>query len=393
MEKLAKLDRRWDIDWLRIVVVLMLVPYHTARIFDYEPFFIKNNQLTEALTYWFVRVGDAFAMELLFLLAGASTWFALRRRSGGRYTIERFQRLLIPFIFGLFVLAPPNAYFALRNHTNYQGSFIEFYPNFFQVSPAGFLDFTGGFTIAHLWFILFLFIFSLLALPLFLYLKGKSGLRAIKFLAGFLSRSGAIFLLVIPLFLTEWLIDLTSNLILFIFFYFIFFIYGYILIADERFDEPIDRYKRVALILGPVLYIVLGVLPDTIKPDWFGLIYYRSIFPWLAIIAALGYAKKYLNAPPKRKLSAAFLMYFGEASYPFYLLHQTVLVAIGFYVVLWSTVIPVKYITIAFITYIATIFIYEFVVRRTNVTRFLFGMGKKKISANLPTLEEDMQAN
>jgi len=147
------------------------------------------------------------------------------------------------------------------------------------------------------------------------------------------------------------------------------------------------------MIFGPVLYIVLGVLPDTIKPDWLGLIYYRSLFPWLTIIAVLGYAKKYLNAPPKRKLSAAFLMYFGEASYPFYLLHQTVLVAFGFFVVQWNTGIPVKYKTIAFITYIATIFIYEFVVRRTNVTRFLFGMGIKKISANLPTLEEDMQAN
>ena len=58
-------QRRWEIDWLRILLVLMLVPYHTARIFDHDPFFVKNDQLTTVFDYGLVSLGDAFAMRLL----------------------------------------------------------------------------------------------------------------------------------------------------------------------------------------------------------------------------------------------------------------------------------------------------------------------------------------
>lgn len=368
-------QRRWDIDWLRILIVLMLVPYHTARVFDYDPFFVKNDELTDIFTYWFVRVGDAFAMELLFLLAGAATWFALRRRSGGQYARERFRRLLVPFIFGIFVLAPPNAYFALRNHTDYAGSFLEFYPHFFEVSPAGLLDFTGGFTMAHLWFIFFLFIFSLLALPLFLFLRRDSRQMLIQTIAKPFTWPGTIFLLVIPFLAIEWLLVISPNLLLIIIFYLIFYIYGYVMIADERFGMAIDRHKFVALILGPVLYLILGLFrANTLLPEWLQVLYFRSLFPWLTIIAVLGYGRKFLGSPPKSRVSTGFLLYFGEGSYPFYLLHQTVLVAIAFYIVQLQAGIALKSIVIATATYAGTLLLYEFLVRRTNLTRFLFGM-------------------
>ena len=103
---LSKPQRRWDIDWLRVLAVLMLFPFHTARIFNnYEPFYVKNAEWSDALTY-FIYIVHPWHMPLLFLLAGASTWFALGFRSGRQYTKERFVRLLIPFIFGLLVIVP-----------------------------------------------------------------------------------------------------------------------------------------------------------------------------------------------------------------------------------------------------------------------------------------------
>ncbi len=395
INELVKVDRRWDIDWLRILVVLMLVPYHTARVFDHDPFYVKNDQLTNALTYWFVRVGDAFAMELLFLLAGASAWFALRRRSGGQYAKERFKRLLIPFIFGLLVLAPPNAYYAKRIHSDYAGSYLEFYPDFFEVGPNGVLDFTGGFTMAHLWFILFLFVFSLVALPIFLFLRRESGARLTSGLARFFAVPGAIFLLALPILAIEWLLDSNPDLIAIIgiVFYFMFVIYGYLFMTDARFWEAIDRHKMVALIVGPVLYVVLGVVQEfAVIPHWFGVVYHRSLFPWLAIIAVLGYGKKYLNAAPKRSLSAGVFMYFGEGSYAYYLLHQTVLVVIAFCVVQWvpstelgaGAGIAIKYVLIAVATFVGTIIAYELLVRRISVSRFLFGMRPKRKPQEAP---------
>src|SRR5919202_576168 len=78
-------DRRADIDWLRLIAVLLVVPFHTARIFDmWEPFYTKNAELSIPLSY-LVSVLNPWHMPLLFVLAGMSSWFALRRRSGGTY--------------------------------------------------------------------------------------------------------------------------------------------------------------------------------------------------------------------------------------------------------------------------------------------------------------------
>ena len=192
-------QRRWDIDWLRILaVVALLVPYHTFRVFDVlEDWYVKNDQSSTALN-WFNYLGDAIGMQLLFLLAGAATWFALRRRSGGQYAWERVKRLLFPSVFSLLIVVPPLSYFGLRSHSDYAGSFLEWYPSFFEFypeDPAGY--FMGGFTVAHLWFILFLLVISLVALPLFLCFKRKSGQKIIGWLVEategswqLLSRSG-----------------------------------------------------------------------------------------------------------------------------------------------------------------------------------------------------------
>jgi len=167
LDKTSLSQRRWDIDWLRVMaVVVLLVPYHTFRVFDiFEDWYIKNGQLSTALN-WFNYLGDAVGMQLLFLLASAATWFALRRRSGGQYAWERIKRLFVPLIFGLLVIVPPQSYLGLRNHSDYAGSFLQWYPsflNFYSEDPAGYS--MGGFTVAHLWFILYLLIISLIALP------------------------------------------------------------------------------------------------------------------------------------------------------------------------------------------------------------------------------------
>ena len=72
-------------------------------------------------------------MSLFFLLAGASSYYALLKRTGGEYIKERFNRLFIPFVFGVLVLIPPQSYLGLLNHSDYSQSFIAWFPNFFQL--------------------------------------------------------------------------------------------------------------------------------------------------------------------------------------------------------------------------------------------------------------------
>ena len=373
----AKPQRRYDIDWLRVLAVLLLFPFHTARIFDtLDPWYVKNEALSDALTYFIFYV-HPWHMPLLFLLSGASTWFALGFRSGGQYAKERFIRLLIPFIFGVLVILPPQSYFGLRSHTGYSESYLEWYPNFFSINSAD-MDgyFMGGFTPGHLWFILFLFVFSLVALPLFLYLRrAESGKRLLGWLAAFCSYPGMIFLLAIPLIVMYRLIDFYPSPLYFI----AYFILGYILVADARFEKAIDRHKAVALVLGPVLYLFVTYFElfgySWNNPSWFVPIivaYFNGFAAWCFVIAILGYGRQFLRSSNK------FLRYTGEASYPYYILHQTIIVIIGFYVVQWQLGVAVKYVVILAVATAVTALLYELLIKRFNLVRFLFGMKRLK---------------
>jgi len=373
--------RRFDFDWLRTLVVLLLIPFHVGRLFDtHDAFYVQNEVLSEGLTFWWMFIGHALGMQFLFLLAGSTTWFALKFRSTKQFLKERALRLILPFIFGVLAIVPLQPYFGMRLSTGADISYFEYYPSFFSMpeTPEGY---TGGFTVAHLWFIIFLFIISMIALPVFFISRSDAGKNLGKRLADFFTPGYRIFLLAIPLIGMDRLIDFywnsLSELVFFFIFYLTFFIYGYFLMTDPRYEESIDRVKRTALIFGPVLFLMVrgiearGVIP--FLPQLLILhLFYRGTFPWLTILAVLGYGKRYLNRSNK------FLLYFGEASYPVYILHQTVIVAIGFYVVGWEAGILAKYVVTTITAYIVTFTIYEFLVRRFNPVRFLFGMRPKR---------------
>ena len=381
--------RRWDIDWLRISAVLLLFAFHTARIFDNSSdFYVKSAQLGTGASYLVAYFGP-WGMPLFFILAGASTWFALRVRSGGRYVKERATRLLIPFVFGVLVLVPPQSYLGLRSHSDYAGSFLEWYPRFFQLIPEDMGGYyLGGHTWGHLWFILHLFVYSMVALPLFLYLNGESGQRLTRRLAAFFSRPGMILLLGIPLiFATSFPEIVGGNPLRYI----IVFIYGYLLMADPRFEEALDSHKLVALILGPGVHLVVAYFDATGQPSgipaWLMPIvrgYISGFVPWFFLITFLGYGRQFLNFPSR------VLSYLGQASYPFYILHQTIIVVLGFYVVQWETGMALKFFAILVASLVATALAYDLLVKRTSVTRFLFGMRpKRRVPAPSPPRPEE----
>jgi glucans biosynthesis protein C len=373
----VKPQRRHDIDWLRVMAVLLLFPFHTARIFDiWEEFYVKNAVVSNPLTVIIAYLGP-WHMPLFFLLAGASTWFALRFRTGGQYARERVKRLLLPFVFGVLVLVPLQPYLGLLNHGNGNESFLRWYPQFFRIIPED-MDgyFLGGHTWGQLWFIFHLIIYSLVALPLFLYLNRPAGQRLISRLAGVCTHRGVILLFAIPLLLTLGFPDIAGGNPLF---YILFFICGYILMADARFGKAIDRHKGVALVLGPVVLIAVAYfavwgLPKG-TPDWVADTvsdYGEAFISWFSLIALLGYGKKALS------FTNRLLMYAAEGAYPLYLIHQTAIVAVGFWVVQWQASPFVKFLVILAASLTVTVLVYDVIVKRSNLVRFLFGMAPKK---------------
>jgi hypothetical protein len=349
----------------------MLIPYHTSRIFDiWEPFYVKNTETSVSLTG--IRAFfDPWGMPLLFVVAGAATWFALRRRTGSQYLSERILRLIIPLLFGLAVIVPPQAYLAWLGQGNH-GTYWEFFPQYWTMSTGEFMGWTGGFTLGHLWFILFLFVFSLVALPVFLFFKGPTGNRAIGWLARFFEKPGSILLLVMPSWLTE---PLPGPLVGLLnpFSYLLLFILGFVLFADDRFQTGLDSSWPWALGLGTITLAVLAAVRFSgiqfAEFSWQSTVhdFLRFFTTWAWVVGALGFAHRYLNRPSR------LLPYLNSAAYPFYILHQTVILAMGFLVIRWDTSILVKFLIIAAAAAGSTLALYE-LARRWRVTRALLGI-------------------
>ena len=364
-------ERRHDLDWLRVFSVLLLVPFHTALVFSHRPgdiVYVKD-RVESLLLIQFAYFVNQWHMPLLFMIAGASTWFALRSRTGRQYLEERFTRLVVPTLFGITVLIPPMIYLQFLGQPDF-GSFWQFYPQFFRVDFDDLSGNAGTFTPSHLWFLIFLFVFSVVALPLFLYLRREPGQRLIGRLAGFFERRGTIFLLALPPAVAAVVFDIGGKAP---FLYLTFFIYGYVLVSDARFERALDRHATSALVLGaiataPFVYLIAGhPLPQhPAVPILVHLAYYFSRWCWL--VAILGLGRRYLN------VNSRFLRYAREASYPFYLLHFLVNTVVGHHVVRWDVGVALKYLAINVVTIPATVAAYEILVKRTNLTRFLFGM-------------------
>lgn len=372
--------RRNDIDWLRIFAVLLLFSFHTAMIFDGGRYYVVNVP-PSPVAGAFGEIVHQWHMPLFFLLAGMSTCLALGFRSGGDYLKERFKRLLIPLTFGTLVIVPPQVYIALRDHGGYEGSFFAFYPKFFNgVAPS------GNFEWGHLWFLAYLLVYSLLALPVFLWLRGAAGQRVTTRLAALCDRPGALFLFALPLFLVEgtlrprwpgWqnLVDDWANF----FWYLLYFGYGYLICTNERFKQAIDKHlKLAATVVLSVLFMYAGTKALGVEVKWgytwdgVLLQFVRAVFSWAWLLMFLGLGQRYLNCGGK------VLAYAREAAYPVYILHQTVLVWIGFYVVRWPLGTPAKFAIINISALLTTLLVYDLAVRRANPVRFLFGMKPRK---------------
>jgi fucose 4-O-acetylase-like acetyltransferase len=116
-------------------------------------------------------------MPLLFFISGAGTFFALQRRTYGAYAGERFRRLFIPLVFGMFVIVPPQIYIEWLFRGRFSGTYADFYPNVFGFQAYHDGGTGGAFSWHHLWFICYLFFYSLLSIPVFRWLKSEAGQR------------------------------------------------------------------------------------------------------------------------------------------------------------------------------------------------------------------------
>ncbi len=158
------MERKYFIDNLRWMAILLLFPFHTAQIWsggEYSGFYIWSH--TNTVLYAFSTAVYPWYMTLLFTIAGISCRYALQKRSNRQFIVERTKKLLIPFFFGVLILVPIMTYIAEVFFYGYTGSYLNQYILFFT-KKTDLTGYHGGFTPAHLWFLLYLYIISLMAL-------------------------------------------------------------------------------------------------------------------------------------------------------------------------------------------------------------------------------------
>jgi glucan biosynthesis protein C len=402
--------RRQDLDLMRAAVVGGLIFFHTARIFDPLDFYVKDQPPNLALTL-FVFFAGLWGMPLLFVVSGLGAWYSLRSRTAAGFIRERLARLLVPFLVGLLVVVPPQVYYRLRFQGLDPGSYWVFYRDFFQVHLGlkfpWFIrpdDPPDLFEPAHLWFLYFLLVYSLLLLPALLYLRG-GGRRLLERLAASCARPWAILLLALPVAVIEAALGTEESGGWNRYAYIPFLLYGFLLAADPRVGEAIRRHARAALLVGvPAMLVLLGLGlyisevagrdPAVAYDGWSVLWrFVKGIGAWAWIITIMGAAMSVVRrrasqptpAAPRQprthdpaagtlRLRDRAIRYANQAVLPVYVLHQTVIVVIGFYVVQWVVPTLVKYLVISFAALVATLVLYDVGVRRTAVTRVLFGM-------------------
>jgi peptidoglycan/LPS O-acetylase OafA/YrhL len=388
------------LDWLQVLAVLGVFLFHAVHPFDdLFDWHIKNAESSDLVNF-FVGFFNLWGMPFFFLMAGATSWFSLRRRTAGRYVRERVTRLLIPFIIGSIVLTPIQAYYELTHKGWWKGgSIVEFILsseartyfyteyNSITVSPGIF-----GSVGYHLWFVGFLFAFALIALPVFTWLKGDSGKRFVASLARLANWRGGLLVFVIPLVVVRLVIQPGSlpghGWVDFVYFL-LFFVSGYNLIADARFMRAIRRDRLPHLILGiaSTLFFFSSAFGVPVS-DWMGspgtpmfyvtwIVWGINSWCWTMVMFYVG--MRFLDTTNK------WLQYGREASYPFFMIHQPVIIFIAFYAVQWEVDLTIKLLVVVIGSFAVSLGLYELLVRRINPARALFGMKSKKKPVSIPS--------
>jgi len=377
----VKPQRRNDLDWMRVLLILSVFIYHSARPFqggDWHVFDVTSSGFESIFGFMVL-----WMLPAIFVVSAAGIWYSLGYQKAGRFIWGKVLRLFVPLVLGAFILSPHQVYLERLTHGQFSGSFFQWFPQYFEglngLEEGGNFAFHG----LHLWYLMLLFLYSLLLLPLFLLLRSKVGRPIVRGIGSFLKIPGLIYLLGLVLAVPLVYINPESILGTRMFagwsmvYYFILLFFGFLIFADERIQQTIVKLRFVSLIVAIALLVLLkrGVFIRT-QPRFVGPVFQETLSSWCFVLAILGLGMKYLSA------TGRFLRYATEAVLPFYMLHQPIILLIAFWVVQLQIPIIVKYLIIVVLSFAGIMLLYEGI-RRVGVLRFLFGMKRRKAVAKV----------
>ncbi|GAB3231858.1 acyltransferase family protein [Algoriphagus aestuariicola] len=358
MENQIKNVRRYDIDWLRVIAIGLLLIYHVA--IGVQPWgrmigFITSDEPWSAL--WIpMSLLNVWRIPLLFFVSGMGMYFAMQTRTWAQLIEERSQRILLPFVFGMFVIVPIHLWL-WRHFYGMTQQYIW--------SPG------------HLWFLGNIFCYVLVLSPFFFYLKKNDSGKVVAWIKKAMSQPWGL-LVVLAAFVAEVLVInpvpfelYAMNMHGFVLGLLAFF-YGFcFVLAGEGFWTMIQRGRWLFFILAAALYVLRIIQFGSLIPGY--LLATESI-AWILTVFAFG--SKYLNKPGRT------LAYLSEAAYPVYILHMIFLYLGSVWVFPLAIPVQLQFLLVLLITLAGCFGTFE-LVRRVGFLRPLFGLKQMPAKSNL----------
>jgi peptidoglycan/LPS O-acetylase OafA/YrhL len=368
-----KPERQYYIDWLRILLIISVFLFHIGMVFNTWGWHVKNDEQIALLNYPMSFL-HYWRMPLLFFVSGAGTYFALGYKSTGGYLKERATRLLIPLIAGIFILVPVQVY--IEKADNYSSLPVFYLHMFDGIYPE------GNFSWHHLWFLVYLFFIALIFSPLIKMFRSLRFKKLMDRAERFFVKPFSLNLLILPVLFSQIALrpffpDETHDLVndwAGIACYFIYFVYGFILIRSSAIRKAIELRRRSFLIQTLLVTAMMFSSPYIISGERSAEIVWdvcAIIMTWTCGMTALGYASRYLDSDSRLRQLA------NEAIYPVYLLHQPVIVVVASIVTKLEVSLFIKTYSVTILSMVTTVVIYTFLVRPFGFTRIIFGMRPK----------------
>ncbi|NLP56641.1 acyltransferase family protein [Lutibacter sp. B1] len=352
--------RRYDIDWLRVIAIGLLLIYHITIVFQPWGVFIGFIQSDKPLNSLWIPMSmlNVWRIPLLFFVSGMGVCFAIKKRNWKQLITERSRRILLPFIFGIFFIVP-----------------IHFLIWQFYYSQ----DVSYVLNRSHLWFLGNIFVYVLVLSPLFFYLKRIEGSllgNKIKKLFG----NPLGFLLILTSFVIETFIVKIESFELYamtshgFFLGLLAFLFGFLLIFSETyFWNSVLKWRWVLVIVASLLFSVRLFYFELVNaPNYLKAV--ESCF-WVFTVFAFGY--RYLNHQSKT------LSYLSQGAYPIYIVHMIFLFLGSYLIIPLNIPTILKFILLIVFTIIGCFALYEFIIKRVKILRLFFGLKNEYSNTHL----------
>lgn len=347
---MSSTTRRYDIDWLRVIAIGLLLVYHVAIAF--QPWGIMIGFITNKepwLSLWIpMAMLNVWRIPFLFFVSGMGVYFSLQRRNWKEFLEERAWRILLPYVFGMFCIFPLSV--MLWQHYN--------------TWPLNY-DYNAG----HLWFLGNIFVYVLALTPLFYYLKHNEQGRVVKFLRSMLRTPLGIIPIVVA-FVAEVMIMKPNPYELYAMTWHGFvlgllaFLFGYcFVITGDVFWKMIQRWRWMFVFLAASMFVVRLLMFQLRAPGYLIVIESQC---W--ILSVLAFGSMYLNHGGK------WLSYLSQATYPVYIMHMIFMFIASMLIFPLELAVEFKFVFVLLFTVVGCLVFYEFVIRRINWLRPLFGV-------------------